>query len=346
MDGSHTRTGYFIALLLASINAEEKWSWSKNDNGGNNGGNNYLSSGSNSNRDTIPDRTNVRSDVIQFQDAKRPAADDDRRRYNPQQDVRQGRYEVKETTTRRPSFGKPLSDEFSGEVNGPNKPNDFGDLAAQPMDSSLSIHTEEILDLVALILTLEVVASPSKAVLAVQDTVEAMEFWLDQKGRLELLGDRIKDILVDFPVPVVTDLTPDMEIREVSGGQEAVTIHKVVIIQEVDSMAVDKAVSSDRASSVLDSLDQGNMEQDSMVEGNSDQDNSGKDNSVQGSLAQVSSDQDQSEGEVITRLVDLDLLEEDLGDLLAHNSIKQSKPQKRLRNRFEGQKVVDLVICC
>ncbi|XP_062715207.1 spidroin-2-like [Aedes albopictus] len=117
---------YFIALLLASINAEEKWSWSKNDNGGNNGGNNYLSSGSNSNRDTIPDRTNVRSDVIQFQDAKRPAADDDRRRYNPQQDVRQGRYEVKETTTRRPSFGKPLSDEFSGEVNGPNKPNDFG----------------------------------------------------------------------------------------------------------------------------------------------------------------------------------------------------------------------------
>lgn len=90
MDESHTRTGYFIALLLASINAEEKWSWSKNDNGGNNGGNNYLSSGSssNSNRDTIPDRTNVRSDVIQFQDAKRPAADDDRRRYNPQQDVR------------------------------------------------------------------------------------------------------------------------------------------------------------------------------------------------------------------------------------------------------------------
>lgn len=214
------------------------------------------------------------------------------------------------------------------------------------MDNSLSIHTEEILDLVALILTLEVVASPSKAALAEQDTVEAMGFLLDQKGRLELLGDRIRGILVDFPVPAVTDLIPDMEIREVSGGQEAVTIHKEVITQEVDSMAVDKAVSSDRASSVPDSLDQGNMEQDSMVEGNSDQDNSGKDNSVQGSLAQVSSDQDQSEGEVITRLVDLDLLEEDLGGLLAHNSIKQNKPQKRLRNRFERRKVVDLVICC
>uniref|UniRef100_A0AAG5DJJ7 Uncharacterized protein n=1 Tax=Anopheles atroparvus TaxID=41427 RepID=A0AAG5DJJ7_ANOAO len=37
-----------------------------------------------------------------------------------------GRYEVKETTTKRPSFARPQNDEFSGEFGEGNQSNDFG----------------------------------------------------------------------------------------------------------------------------------------------------------------------------------------------------------------------------
>ncbi|XP_055627643.1 spidroin-2-like [Toxorhynchites rutilus septentrionalis] len=100
-----------FALVIVSISAEEKWSWSKGNNGNDN---NALYNDA--------DRTNVRSDVIEFQEPKR--FDPNEKKYYQQQGVRQGRYEVKETTTRRPTFGKPVNDEFSGEVGG--QQNDYG----------------------------------------------------------------------------------------------------------------------------------------------------------------------------------------------------------------------------
>ncbi|XP_058828141.1 uncharacterized protein LOC131688029 isoform X2 [Topomyia yanbarensis] len=93
--------------MLVSINAEEKWSWSKNGeaSGNRNPGNGNIG------------KLNVRSDVIEFQEPKR---------FNDgAKDFRQGRYEVKESATRKPNPGRPLSDEFSGEVSG-NKPSDYG----------------------------------------------------------------------------------------------------------------------------------------------------------------------------------------------------------------------------
>ncbi|XP_058458111.1 spidroin-2-like isoform X2 [Malaya genurostris] len=98
---------YLFVVMLVSINAEEKWSWSKNDAVV---GNNNLGNGNN-------DKLNVRSDVIEFQEPKR--FNDDIK------DYRQGRYEVKESATKKPYSGRPLSDEFSGEENS-NKPSDFG----------------------------------------------------------------------------------------------------------------------------------------------------------------------------------------------------------------------------
>ncbi|KAL9705054.1 hypothetical protein quinque_008572 [Culex quinquefasciatus] len=108
-----------VLVLLAvavSINAEEKWSWSKPNGGG---------GGAAADRSS-PDR--VRSDVIAFQDTKRFGSDTaNDRKFNQQQDVRYerlARYEVKESTTKRPTLGRPQNDEFSGEVG--NQQSDFG----------------------------------------------------------------------------------------------------------------------------------------------------------------------------------------------------------------------------
>ncbi|XP_055533597.1 uncharacterized protein LOC129723417 [Wyeomyia smithii] len=112
---------YIVALLLASVNAaEEKWSWSKS------GATDVVSSNSNNNNlnHRNPGKLNVRSDVIEFQEPKR-FNDAASTHSNRNQDIRQGRYEVKESSTRRPNSNRPLSDEFSGEVNG-NRPEDFG----------------------------------------------------------------------------------------------------------------------------------------------------------------------------------------------------------------------------
>ncbi|KFB44013.1 hypothetical protein ZHAS_00011844 [Anopheles sinensis] len=49
-----------------------------------------------------------------------------RRRIGGEPPLLSGRYEVKETTTKRPGFARPQNDEFSGEFGEGNQANDFG----------------------------------------------------------------------------------------------------------------------------------------------------------------------------------------------------------------------------
>ncbi|XP_040161378.1 heterogeneous nuclear ribonucleoproteins A2/B1-like isoform X2 [Anopheles arabiensis] len=102
-----------IFAVILTVTAQERWSWS---GGGNNDNRN--------NAKNDADRYNVRSDVLEFQGTGSQAAASNEKRNTLA--VRKGRYEVKETTTKRPSFSRPQNDEFSGEFGDGNQSNDFG----------------------------------------------------------------------------------------------------------------------------------------------------------------------------------------------------------------------------
>ncbi|XP_052897179.1 uncharacterized protein LOC128304087 [Anopheles moucheti] len=109
---------HFIRLLVIctiffTATAQERWSWS---GGGDGERHNDVKSNT--------DRFNVRSDVLEFQGvgSKAPTSNGKRNSFSE----RQSRYEVKETTTKRPSFSRPQNDEFSGEFGEGNQSNDFG----------------------------------------------------------------------------------------------------------------------------------------------------------------------------------------------------------------------------
>nr|XP_040225911.2 heterogeneous nuclear ribonucleoprotein A3-like [Anopheles coluzzii]XP_040225912.2 heterogeneous nuclear ribonucleoprotein A3-like [Anopheles coluzzii] len=102
-----------IFAVILTVTAQERWSWS---GGGNNDNSN--------NAKNDADRYNVRSDMLEFQGTGSQAAASNEKRNTLA--VRKGRYEVKETTTKRPSFSRPQNDEFSGEFGDGNQSNDFG----------------------------------------------------------------------------------------------------------------------------------------------------------------------------------------------------------------------------
>ncbi|XP_035912713.1 keratin, type II cytoskeletal 2 epidermal [Anopheles stephensi] len=102
-----------IFTIFCMATAQERWSWSGSGN-----------SDRNNDAKGNADRYNVRSDVLEFQGVgpKATASNGKRNTFSE----RQGRYEVKETTTKRPSFSRPQNDEFSGEFGEGNQSNDFG----------------------------------------------------------------------------------------------------------------------------------------------------------------------------------------------------------------------------